>query len=224
MNYFIVVQLPLPAFSRSFCFKGTHRQSRPLLCSRWSTCLQNVLDLLFLTWWVIDKKKTAVYSLAKRPMATTVRMCLSWFRYRWGLYPCSLPNVRRGPNSTFHGLTDSDALSYRTRLENWGSSRSISIRLSSLGCPNHTGGAVGHVILGVNRPVAMLAEGLIFGHESREDCVTSRGIPRESCNLVSVLGSQGCRYHLTVNCIDHVGYRTPISIKEKTSCFDFVNF
>lgn len=27
-----------------------------------------------------------------------------------------------------------------------------------------------------------------------------------------------------INCIDHVGYRTPISIKEKTLCFDIVNF
>lgn len=27
-----------------------------------------------------------------------------------------------------------------------------------------------------------------------------------------------------INCIDHVGYRTPISIKEKTLYFDIVNF
>lgn len=27
-----------------------------------------------------------------------------------------------------------------------------------------------------------------------------------------------------INCIDHVGYRTPISIKEKTLHFDIVNF
>lgn len=28
-----------------FFFKGTHHQLRPLLCSRWSACLQNVLGL-----------------------------------------------------------------------------------------------------------------------------------------------------------------------------------